>query len=117
MAQYYGGARMVQHKADLAVCGAPAAAAMRPLPVIQRQTGWRRRAGGGRITKVQLPSFRVKASVFRHSATLRCTPTRPPLPRAAATPVGRGRHTCLAALYARRCTHGAGLSAKAVAVR
>ena len=90
MAQYYGGGRMVQHKADLAVCGAPAAAAMRPLPVIQRQTGWRRRAGGGRITKVQLPSFRVKASVFRHSAKTVVRQRR--YCRAAATPVGR--HPC-----------------------
>ena len=56
MAQYYGGARMVQHKADLAVCGGGHA----------RATG--RLGGGGRVTKVQLPSFRVKASVFRHSS-------------------------------------------------
>ena len=51
------------------------------------------RRDGGRVTKVQLPSFRVKASVFRHSAKTVVRQRR--YCRAAATPVGRGaRHPC-----------------------
>jgi hypothetical protein len=71
MAQYCAAAvRMVQHKADLAVCGG---VRRQRQPWAHCRLDHGRQGGGGRggrVTKVQLPSFRVKASVFRHSATL-----------------------------------------------